>query len=256
MGRIMSSIAAAFGLFSRIPVPQVPWTRDTMRYALAALPAVGAVQGAVCVLWGAAAAASGLPPMLVAAGLLLIPLLVNGGIHLDGFADTSDARASHAERARKLEIMADPHIGAFGSMAVAAYLIVLFAVISCYPAGAAPLAVMPGVFVLSRCLSALAVTVWKPAKETGIARTLSDDAATRQVAAVLAVLAVLAAAWMAAWGGVPGAVSAASALLAFAWYRHMAMAEFGGVSGDLAGWFIQVAELTMLAVFIIGSVVA
>lgn len=43
-----------------------------------------------------------------------MPLLVTGGIHIDGFSDTMDALSSHAERQKKLEIMDDPHIGAFG----------------------------------------------------------------------------------------------------------------------------------------------
>ena len=40
---------------------------------------------------------------------------------------------------------------------------------------------------------------------------------------------------------------AAAALLVFLWYRPMAVRQFGGLSGDLAGWFLQTAELWMLA---------
>ena len=51
----------------------------------------------------------------------------------------------------------------------------------------------------------------------------------------------LAAAGMTALGGVPGGVMAAAALLVFWNYRRVADRQFGGLSGDLAGWFLQTA---------------
>ena len=38
----------------------------------------------------------------------------------------------------------------------------------------------------------------------------------------------------------------AAAIPVFAWYHRMALRRFGGVTGDLAGWFLQVSELAML----------
>ena len=53
----------------------------------------------------------------------LLPLLVTGGIHLDGFLDVADARSSHQSRARKLEILKDSHVGAFAVIAMGCYLL-------------------------------------------------------------------------------------------------------------------------------------
>lgn len=53
-----------------------------------------------------------------------MPLLVTGGIHIDGFSDTMDALSSHAERQKKLEIMDDPHIGAFGVRWIIVYMMI------------------------------------------------------------------------------------------------------------------------------------
>ena len=46
---------------------------------------------------------------------------------------------------------------------------------------------------------------------------------------------------------------AVAGLLALAWYRHVALSRFGGVTGDLAGWFLQWAELAMLAMLVAGG---
>lgn len=254
MKRILAAIAIAFGLFSRIPMPLVEWSRSNMRYALAAMPFVGLVQGFCAVVWGLAAAWLGLSAPLVAAGLLAIPFAVNGGIHLDGLADTADARSSHAERARKLEIMADPHIGAFGVIAVVLHLIALFAVLLSFPThDVCALAVLPGLYGLSRCLSAFAVATWPAAKDNGIVRTMSDDAAPRVVPTVLCVFATVCAVWMVVWGRLAAVIAVVAALLVFVRYRHMAMHEFGGTSGDLAGWFLQMVELAMLTAFVIAG---
>ena len=58
---------------------------------------------------------------------------------------------------------------------------------------------------------------------------------------------MLAAAGMAAAGGMTGAAMALAAVLVFLRYRAVAQKQFGGISGDLAGCFLQKAELWMLA---------
>ena len=43
------------------------------------------------------------------------------------------------------------------------------------------------------------------------------------------------------------AAALAAALLTFFWYYRMAMKNFGGINGDLAGCFVSVCELTVPA---------
>ncbi len=47
---LWETVAAAFSVFSRIPVPRTEWTERNMRYMLCAFPLVGAVIGLL--LWG------------------------------------------------------------------------------------------------------------------------------------------------------------------------------------------------------------
>ncbi|MBO5973153.1 MAG: adenosylcobinamide-GDP ribazoletransferase, partial [Clostridia bacterium] len=96
MKDIFRSVAMAFSMFSSIPTPRVEWKDSNMKYMLCALPLVGGVIGAVMVLWYVLCDALNVGRILYAAGMVLIPLLVSGGIHLDGFCDTVDALASHA----------------------------------------------------------------------------------------------------------------------------------------------------------------
>lgn len=59
--------------------------------------------------------------LFFAAVMTMIPVAVTGGIHLDGFADTIDAVSSYKDREKKLEILKDPHTGAFAVIGLCAY---------------------------------------------------------------------------------------------------------------------------------------
>ena len=94
---IFETVAVALGMFSAIPVKKPVWKEKNMRYALCAFPLVGLVCAVLWWAWLAVCRLLGLPDLLRAGGLCLLPVLVTGGIHLDGYADTCDALASCAE---------------------------------------------------------------------------------------------------------------------------------------------------------------
>ncbi|MEG2259984.1 MAG: adenosylcobinamide-GDP ribazoletransferase [Oscillospiraceae bacterium] len=97
------SIAIAFSMFSKIPMPHLEWDKKSMRYMMCMFPLVGAVSGAAFFGWGMLSDILEIGAPLRAALLLLIPVAITGGIHLDGFCDTIDALSSHADRARNPE---------------------------------------------------------------------------------------------------------------------------------------------------------
>lgn len=254
------AVLAAFATFSRIRVPlrlldHVEWRGGT---ALAGFPLVGVVEGLVMLAWAVAASWLGVPVPCAAAVFTCLPVLVNGGIHLDGLCDVADAVCSHAERDRKLQILKDPRTGAFGAMALACYLLLFFSL----AASADPIqlasasAALPAALAFSRCLSGLAVMRWPKARPDGMARALAgeDEDPPRAAIRALAAQAVLSGAALLALapaGSGPFALAAAAAV--FAWYHRFSLREFGGVTGDTAGWFLQWCELAMLAVLIVGG---
>lgn len=106
-------------------------------------------------------------------------------------------------------------------------------------------------FVLERGLSGLAITRFPLAKNTGLAHTFATAADRRTAGRVLMLECALAGGGTIALGGVAGIVMLAAALVAFWRCRVVADREFDGLSGDLAGWFLQRAELWMLAALVI-----
>ena len=142
--------------------------------------------------------------------------------------------------------MKDPHIGAFGVMACVLCLLLTFGLWTQYrfhPRTAGMLALG---FVLSRSLSGLTVVSMRCAKPGGLAALFSENAAKGRVRVLLAALALLCAAAMLALSPPAGAAGLLAALVVLLHYRWLAYRCFGGITGDLAGYFLTVCEAAVL----------
>ena len=249
--RVIRSFVIAFATYSRIPMPQVEWSDENRKYAMCFFPLIGAVIGLLLWGWLCLCDALGSGMLLRGAVGAILPLLVTGGIHMDGFMDTSDALASWQTKERRLEILKDSHVGAFAVIGCSGYLLLSAAVFGEMPAQAAPM--MIGVYGISRALSALALAFFKSARPGGMLDGFARTAHRRMVgiaAVVYGILCVLLWAFIGKWLAA-GCVVAAGAC--FAYYRQTAYRNFGGVTGDLAGWFVQITELVLAAVIVLGG---
>lgn len=244
---IFQTIAVAFSIFSAVPMPQFDWNEKNMRWMLCAFPLVGMVCGG-CWL---ALSLLPLPGFLRGALFCLAPVAVTGGIHLDGYADTCDALASCGDAAKKREILRDPRCGAFAVIRLCSYFILYLALcITLSPTMEAVLCVGLG-FVLSRSLSGWAVASLPLAEDADLVHTFANAADRRRVGRFLGILAVMLMMAQIAVGGFSGLATASAAVLTLWRYAHIAKTQFGGITGDLAGWFLQNCELWQLAALVL-----
>lgn len=256
-----SGLLVAFSMYSAVPVPQVQWEKRTMRWALGFLPLVGVLIGALEWLWFAFCthfAADGLFYAVIAA---LLPLFVSGGIHLDGLCDTCDALCSYGDREKRLAILKDPHVGAFGPMWLIAFLLAevgCFAQIYARPA-LLPLAVCG--FALARALGGCKVVLTPCAKDSGLAHLFAENSDKKAVAVALLVelLLYLTVAGLLVYtvphGLTAGKVLVAVLLLWYGVHEKLTRLIFGGITGDLAGFCISIAELLALACAALGGLI-
>jgi adenosylcobinamide-GDP ribazoletransferase len=173
-----------------------------------------------------------------------VAVALSGGLHVDALADSADALG--AERARALEIMRDPRIGAFGVAAVVLALLVEAGSLGALAelGDAAPGFLVAG--ALSRATAPLLAQVVPYAREGGTGAALSHGLAAAAPAVGVA-LAVGAAVLFFGWDGVVGAacVGAVAALCGAASWQWL-----GGVTGDTLGATIQLSELAALVVLL------
>lgn len=253
----MKSLIIAFAMYSKIPMPRVDWEKRALSWALCWFPLIGVVIGAVLYGWMALAELLHIGPALFGAVALLLPIALSGAIHLDGFCDTCDALSSHQSRERKLEILKDSHTGAFAIICCGLYLLVFFALwceVEAAESAALVLALGPA---LSRSLSGLFAVTLPNARGTGLLATFTEPMDTARARGVLVIWVVVCAAALLWFSPVVGGAALLGAGLACLYYRVMSFRQFGGVTGDLAGFFLQTCELAMvLAVVIVQKVVA
>lgn len=247
MRKLWKSLAVAFSMYSRLPMPQMAWEPANMAYAMCFFPLVGCVIGAFLLLAERLTGLLGISPLLRAAILLLIPIAVSGGIHMDGFLDTADALASHAPREKKLDILKDSHAGAFAVISGALYFILAFALLAEFDFSGSSAYLFALVPAVSRSLSGLSVACFKSARREGLLAAFANAADKRRVRAALIVWLCLAAAAALLLSPALGGALLSAAGLCFLGYYFLAYRSFGGATGDLAGFFLQSCELLCLA---------
>lgn len=250
---VLNSIVIALSCFTAIPMPFVEWDQRNMRYMMVAFPLAGVLVGAASWLWYMASSLMGLSAFAHALGLTLVPLVVTGGIHMDGFADVVDALCSHASPEQKRQILKDPHVGAFAVTRICCYLLVYCA--CAYELDANSVLLLCAIPVMSRCLSSLAAIMAHPFSNEGMLAAVNEATAKGPVSFALRIMVVIVSGFVVWLNPLTGMACIAAAIISLAWVLKLAEREFGGMSGDLLGFYVQVSELAMLAcVALVGKV--
>jgi adenosylcobinamide-GDP ribazoletransferase len=204
--------------------------------SVACFPLAGLLFGAITL--GLHAALTLMLPPLPAAALLVVALmLLSGGLHVDGLADTADGFFSSRKRERILEIMRDSRTGSMGVAAVAAVIAVKLAAVASLPpfSRGAAIFLMP---LAGRCALIFGMTWLSYARPEG--GLPSIFAASTRWHVVWAIAVLFGAGWIAAgWRGLTvGAVSIVASGLVSIWSR----CKIGGFTGDTLGATCEIVE--------------
>lgn len=239
----------AVSLLTVVPTG-VDWPVDGDTQVAAWFPAVGVCIGAVG--WGLAHVATRLgeparAPYLVAALIVAVWAVCTRGLHWDGLADVADAYWGSHDPPRRLEIMADSTVGAFGGTAI-----VLVAVVEVAALGAIlsisrelPLLIVP---IVARFSATAAAWLGSPARPGGLGRSVMGRPTIGGlvIASLPLIFALAAMSW--AYGAVGATFAAAGLLLALV-VPHLIARRFGGVTGDVMGASVLLTETLLFAVF-------
>ncbi len=240
MKSVWNSFLIAVSMYSRIPVPQAEWNEKNMRYALCFFPLIGVVIAAVCFGLFYLSEYLCLPVYLRGALVTVVPIVITGGLHMDGYCDTTDALSSHQPRERKLEILKDSHTGAFAVIWCAVYFILYFG--SAASCTLQTYMIFLSAFVFARGLSAFSVANFPTAKE-GLVSTFKN-AGARVMVTVISIFwigaSVLYSVMLFPW---LGCIVCISGLLTYLCCVSVMFRLFGGISGDLAVWMVEFVEV-------------
>ncbi len=245
---ILGSFVAAMRTLTILPVPG----RETGRMAdaMCFFPLVGfLIGGAVqCVVW-VFAGVFAWPTGAAFAGVAVLVWLTRA-LHLDGLGDAVDAFFGGATRERRLEIMKDPHVGAFGAAAIILALLCKFAALERLGfSGHWTWLALP--VVLSRTVMALAAVSLPYARaEGGKARPFVAEAKSFHFWFALAFALSICALYCGNIGLLAAAIALTMGLFSIRWMKH----AFGGVTGDLIGFTGETTECVLYFILALFSV--
>ena len=231
----------ALQFLSSLPIrlPGMPQPQELGR-SLLFYPLVGLLFGLL--LWGLNALLAGTPLMLHAALLLTMWVLLSGGLHLDGLADSADAwLGGFGDRERTLTIMKDPRSGPIAVVTLVLVLLLKFCALLALieQQHGAVLLIVP---LIGRS-ALLAVFLTTPyVRAGGLGQALADHLPRRAGWWVLA-LCALGGVFLA---GVAGVWALGLAAIGFVWLRRVMMQRLGGTTGDTAGALLELLEVLVL----------
>lgn len=220
--------------------------------SLAWFPAVGLVIGLL--LAAIFLLLSYLLPGAVVLGLVIAAsVIISGGLHLDGLADTCDGLAGYRATEDRLRIMRDSRVGAFAVIGVTLVILLKYVSLSSVPANMILVTIVL-MSVLSRWAMVYAVTAFPYARPAGIGSSFKQGANwTRFAAATLIALgATLLLTFLA---GLAYFYLAAIAVMLGIWVVTLVMSnyfksKFSGLTGDTYGAICEAAEVVVLVIIL------
>ncbi|MBC2657318.1 adenosylcobinamide-GDP ribazoletransferase [Pseudomonas sp. MSSRFD41] len=231
----------ALQFLSSLPIrlPGMPQPEQLGR-SLLFYPLVGLLFGVL--LWALNALLSGAAPLLHAALLLAAWVLLSGGLHLDGLADSADAwLGGFGDRERTLSIMKDPRSGPIAVVTLVLVLLLKFAALVALIEQQQAVALLLAPLIGRAALLGLFLST-PYVRAGGLGQALADHLprlAGRQVLALSTLGCLL-------LGGYHGLLALLLALVVFCWLRQLMLRRLGGTTGDTAGALLELLETAVL----------
>ena len=240
----MKSFLYMLSFFTSIPVRMRYQLDDVhFRRGIKYLPLIALLIGAAVA--GAFVLGGFVAPYFAALVSLVAYLVLTGGLHIDGLADTMDGVLSRRDRVRILEIMKDSRIGTFGVLGIGVYIagmIIFSAQLDWVAVGLYPL--------VGRTAALMAARHSRCARPGGLGQRFTKAVHAGHgmiaVAIYLAIAAADSTGWQFASFDVVGFVACvlpyvlALALCALFW--HSISKKLGGITGDVIGFCIEAAQ--------------
>ena len=241
MKRYLHAFAMCQSMFCAIPCPWKLWDEEARDKMLLFLPIVGLEMGFLWALLAYLIQWLALPSLVQGLLLCAYPYFVTGFLHLDGFMDVTDAVKSCRDLERRREILKDSHVGSFAVIGVCLLMLAQFALFAGADRDVRILIFLPAV---SRCGSALAVTVLKPMSTSQYAHQRKPRSHIAVLMVMLLVFTVLGFLVCGRFGLVLLGCLTGYGLALRRGYRSLQ-----GMNGDIAGYALTIGELCGAAVY-------
>jgi adenosylcobinamide-GDP ribazoletransferase len=254
----MKKILLAFQFLTIIPVKDTGIVADKEVGGSAAyFPLVGVVQGIIIVLV-AMTGSRFLPIGVVNTLVILLLIVTNGGLHLDGLSDTFDAIASRGDRDKQLAIMKDATVGPIGVIAIVFAILLKLLLLNEIYSASQPATYYLLLFLLplySRWAMVPATFHCSSAREDGLGKAFIENVGVKELLAATAFTIIFSFAALFIIFNTPGLIHVIFSLpmlyifsLIAVWFSKR---RFSGMTGDTFGAVSELSEILFLMMAVI-----
>ncbi len=238
----------AISFFTTLKVPYRSFTKENYRYLILLISSVGVIIGFLS--WLLLIGLNLLPLTLFFKAMVLTLFfpLITGGLHLDGLLDSADAYFSRRSKQDKLKIMHDSRIGAFACITCILFFIIkitLFYELLTINALNINLILLP---VFSRAFASLLICVTPFASKEGLARMY--EGVLEKYYKYIIIFQILFFLIISFFIDYKVLLSSLSLIIYFYLFKNWALKNFGGITGDILGTFIETSEVWLLFILV------
>jgi adenosylcobinamide-GDP ribazoletransferase len=246
---LLGDVVTATRFLTRIPVRGLVFQERKLNQAMGAFPLVGLLVGLFSAIVLLAAYGMGLSPLAAAAIAVGCHVLLTGGLHEDGLADTADGLWGGDSPQRRLAIMQDSNTGTYGVLALLVAVILKCALIAeiMTVSMAGAVASLAAAGAVSRHAIVALMSSSELARNDGLAFSAGKPTSdARRMSLFIAVAVAVVALWW-AQGILAVILSLLLAQGAVTGVVRLARYKIGGHTGDVCGAVQQVSEIAVLA---------
>lgn len=237
---------AALLFLTRIPLPQIRLDENKIALSLPFFPLAGAVIGGILTLIYIVGQKI-LQEQVVAGIIVVMSIIITGGMHLDGFADTMDGLFCFGDREKKLTVMKDSRTGAYGVIGLIIVILLKYLLISSFSKAyfISALICFP---IISRWMMTFAIAFYPYARENGLGKAFAGQ---KLAAFIFAGIITILINYITA--GLEGLIVVLGVFVAGFLFIQYLLRQLGGMTGDTYGALNEFCEIVALLMFSILS---
>lgn len=242
MKKLFKGFIMALSMFTIIPTPYIEWDDDGAKNMMKFYPIIGGIVGVIWSMIYYLMSTLNVSMVLKSIVIMMVPFIVTGMLHLDGFMDVCDAILSRRDREEKLRILKDSTIGAFAVISLLILFFLQFGSIHSIIEKNIPFYMLIIIPIISRIIVAYFLLSRTTIKESTLGTYFKKGTNITDIAIMivsLIVMVIISFVLLEYYG----LVLVLSILLAVTWAVEKCKKEFGGISGDVAGFALVVGEL-------------
>lgn len=232
----------ALSMFTILPTPYVEWDDDGVKNMMKFYPVIGIIVGGI---WGIVYYLLNLiniSIILKSIVIMLVPFVVTGMLHLDGFMDVCDAILSRRDREEKLRILKDSRTGAFAVISLLMLFFLQFGGIYSIVEKGIKFYLLILIPIVSRSVVAYFLLSRTTIKESTLGAYFKKGTNTIDLIIMgISLIIILVISFIII--KVYGVILIGLIILGITWAVEKCKREFGGISGDVAGFALVIGEV-------------